>query len=921
MTAYSSAEEAFAHYVALRESSRPIDFEDWVCDFPQFEPELRRLEQGWSSFEQGLGLAFDPRAPSFFHRPGSRDLLAPFPTLHFVAGQAIGEFRLVQLVGRGGMGEVWEAFQPALDRRVALKFIRPEYLSPRAVAFFEKEARAGGRLFHPAIVTVFATGEDEGIRWIAQELVADGATLHDFLRSQASAPDLPADYDRRIAGLFLQIAQAVQHAHEAGVIHRDLKPQNILVTPDDRPKVGDFGLAQLIEEMPERISMQGTLAYMSPEQAAATPEGIAPTSDVFSLGAMLYEALTLRRAFQGDSASLLTAVRNVTPPHPRSVRPNTSSELAAIALKALAKKPAERYPSMREVAAELERYLRDEPVLAQPVAPWTRMAKWMRRHPTATAVGALALVLVASTTYLGNRWAAAQGETLEQRKELLLTRAWRNIDVGDLDSAELDVQELTALDPSDPRGHLVLASGLALRFRIQEVEAALEAAAAAGGWSPDTATDESAETLFMGALSDWIEQDFGPSRKVEALLTEALRLDPKFEAALFPLYHVRRELDDAPGAREALMRYRNVLRVGDPQLQRVEALVAELDGDRSESAEILRTLRAEGGEPLFSRLQGPRVLGRVLSKLYLESGDVEELKESRQLLERAVAEVPNDFASSTLLAWVLILQHEASSTAERVPLADLAYEVATRAHEAAPHYRDAVEVRARAAAARLRSRWDGENFPPEEIVDAALEAVGELEDLDPAHTTPGWVRSEILCMRASLALQEGRLDEAEGLLEESVETSALQLPARVVLGQHVYMRYEDDARALQLFQEALSIWEQWASRWQALEVRIPEERRWLFAIYSWSFAACDRSGDLACAAGWADMARTELEEAEQQLPDLFSFAEFLGTARHPELRDCQLAARILKENPRIEDLFGEDQPQVFAAIRNCPGGG
>jgi serine/threonine protein kinase len=313
----------------------------------------------------------------------------------------IGEFRLVRRLGEGGMGTVWEAEQPSLSRHIALKLIRSEQVDERSIQFFQREARAGGKLHHPGIVAIYAAGEADGIPYICQELVEGGQTLADALLSLRGQELLPEDYYNASVELLSGIADAMQGAHDAGVIHRDLKPQNILIDARGSPKVTDFGVARVIGENTITDStILGTCLYMSPEQASTTNRDIDHRSDVFSLGAILYEVLTLRRPFEGDTVhQILERVVNEDPPFPKDVRSRMPSELAVICMKALEKQRDRRYASMRDFADDLRRWLNHEPILAQPSSPMRRAEKWVRRHPTMSAclfLGVAAFVVISS---------------------------------------------------------------------------------------------------------------------------------------------------------------------------------------------------------------------------------------------------------------------------------------------------------------------------------------------------------------------------------------------------------------------------------------------------------------------------------------------------------------------------------------------
>lgn len=340
----------------------------------------------------GSRSVFLPRAV----RPVEGDPVAP----HLGAGDTLGNYQLIQLIGRGGMGTVWAAHEKSLDRAVALKLIRPERLDDKAVAMFQREARAGGRLSHAGLVSIHAYGEVDGVHYICQELVGDGHNLGNVLTALREEEVLPEGYHGEVVEFVAAIAEAMQAAHEAGVIHRDLKPQNILIDAEGKPRITDFGLARISGEdsLSGRYGMLGTYYYMSPEQAMAKSIRIDHRTDLFSLGVVLYEMLTLKKPFDGDTEQqILTRIIFDDPPPPRKVRSRVPLDLSVICMKALEKNREHRYASMRALAEDLERFRNDEPVLARPPGALRRAQKWMIRHPTrsvALAVGLTALLII-----------------------------------------------------------------------------------------------------------------------------------------------------------------------------------------------------------------------------------------------------------------------------------------------------------------------------------------------------------------------------------------------------------------------------------------------------------------------------------------------------------------------------------------------
>lgn len=333
--------------------------------------------------------------------PASHEVEGIASGLRLTSGTRIGDFTLVKLLGRGGMGEVWEAEQASLRRSIALKVMLPERSSGIGLEYFSREARAGGRLTHPGIVSVHGRGEDDGLHWIAMELVEGCRDLRAVLDDLRQLSRLESSHFERVAALVAKIADALEAAHEADVIHRDVKPGNVLVTPAGEPMVTDFGLAKVMDE--NSISVQGdmvgTYVYMSPELAAEGPVGVDRRSDVFSLGVVLYELLTLARPFQGDTPQQITRrVALEDPMPPMELRPDVPRDLSVVCMKALEKDPARRYPSMAEFARDLRRYLRCEPILARPAGLVERALKWRRRNPAAATVLLVALVGAAATS-------------------------------------------------------------------------------------------------------------------------------------------------------------------------------------------------------------------------------------------------------------------------------------------------------------------------------------------------------------------------------------------------------------------------------------------------------------------------------------------------------------------------------------------
>jgi len=310
-------------------------------------------------------------------------------------------FELLDVLGEGGMGIVYKARNVALKRLVALKMIAPEHSGPNSRRRFQREAETVARLQHPNIVQIYEVGEHEGRPFLSLELIEDG-TLAQYL---AKFGPMPA---RDAALLVAVVARAMHYAHECNVVHRDLKPSNILLhQPDERsqassrddtepeavlqptrlpiPKVTDFGLARMLDAGQDHTktgAILGTPAYMAPEQAAGCGDVIGPRTDIYSLGTLLYEALTGRPPFSGESSwDVLIQIIHTDPTPPSKLRPQLSRDLDTVCLKALAKHPLDRYATAAALADDLERFAAGEAIAARPESRASRFVRRLRRHP------------------------------------------------------------------------------------------------------------------------------------------------------------------------------------------------------------------------------------------------------------------------------------------------------------------------------------------------------------------------------------------------------------------------------------------------------------------------------------------------------------------------------------------------------------
>lgn len=338
--------------------------------------------------------------------PSSIDTISPSAgiRLHYV-----GDYELLTEIARGGMGIVWRARQISLNRIVAVKLIRAGSLaSEDDVNRFHREAEAAANLQHPNIVAIHEVGEYEGQHYFSMDYVAG-------LDLAAKVQNGPLSMQR--AARYVQIiAEAIHFAHQRGTLHRDLKPQNVLIDVDDQPRITDFGLAKFTDDessLTQTGIVMGSPSYMPPEQASGDRGEIGPHSDVYSLGAILYELLTARPPFQGATPmATLRAVMETEPVAPCKLNANVSVELETICLKCLDKRPNMRYHSARELADDLTRFLKQEPILARRASVVRRASSWVRRHPGVLAL--LATMVMIGLAFSGfylfeeNRFLRAQ---------------------------------------------------------------------------------------------------------------------------------------------------------------------------------------------------------------------------------------------------------------------------------------------------------------------------------------------------------------------------------------------------------------------------------------------------------------------------------------------------------------------------------
>ena len=339
--------------------------------------------------------------------------LVPETESYAPATRRIGHFQLLEQLGAGGFGTVWKAKDSQLDRLVAVKIPRRDQVDSANVEMFLREARAAAQLKHPQIVAVHEVGREDGTLYIVSDFIK-GVTLADRLTKGPLAP-------REAAELCGQIADALHHAHESGVIHRDLKPQNIMLDGDGRPHIMDFGLAKReASEITMTVDgkVLGTVLYMSPQQAKGESHEVDRRTDIYSLGVILFEVLTGERPFRGNRAMVLHQVLNDDPPSPRKLNSRISKDLETITLKCLEKDPGRRYSTAADVAGELRRYLRGEPIQARPITSIARVWRWSRRNPVVASLSGGVIALLFSFA-LVSLWAYSRAASDAEAKTKL----------------------------------------------------------------------------------------------------------------------------------------------------------------------------------------------------------------------------------------------------------------------------------------------------------------------------------------------------------------------------------------------------------------------------------------------------------------------------------------------------------------------
>ena len=383
-----------AEFSEARRSGQQPSIDEYVNRLPEQRDEARALLESIALFERVSEQEVSRQASQRRHKRFEHKKI-----------EQLGDFRIVREIGRGGMGVIYEAEQITLKRRVALKVLSSGTSeSAKQLERFQREAEAVARLHHTNIVPVFGSGSQDGVHYFAMQLI-DGDPL-------SKLPDLTF---LEIARLGMQAASALAYAHSHGVLHRDVKPSNLLLDRSGEVWVTDFGLAKLsdVGELTQTGDIMGTLKYMAPEQLEGRAD---ERTDIYSLGLTLYELVTRQPAFD-ISKSLANRIRNHEFPAPRAINPDVPRDLETIILKATASEPPHRYASASELADDLRCYVEDRPIAARRISSIERLGRWMRRNPALAASTLATLLLLATTTVVASWGYATTHSALMDAKQ------------------------------------------------------------------------------------------------------------------------------------------------------------------------------------------------------------------------------------------------------------------------------------------------------------------------------------------------------------------------------------------------------------------------------------------------------------------------------------------------------------------------
>ncbi|MEM1449935.1 MAG: protein kinase [Planctomycetota bacterium] len=912
----------FERFLARMEGGSSPSVEELVSLHPQHERELRAI---WR--ERGPGSS----SGRFFGR-SKRE--AP-PPRSLQPGDRLGDVRLERFIAKGGMGEVWEGVQDSLERRVALKVVRPDKETDRARLRFELEAIAGARMNHPGIVAVYGHGDTDGVGWISMEYVDGCWTLFDYLSGLDVGAPLPPEHFRDVARLLLKITDAMQAAHAASVIHRDLKPQNVLITPADEPKVADFGLARLMDVpgISEPGDLVGSYYYMSPEQVTADRIELDHRTDVFSLGVIAYELLTLKRPFEGATAKAVS--RQIVlkdPPEPRKVRREIPRVLDVLTMRCLEKDPDDRFYSMAVLGEQLRLYLAGEPVPIEPVGPVRRA--WRRLKRDRTRVAALAgVALVAVAVWLATEVMGERGARVDAELEALYSDAERRLELNDVGAVRRLMDRAIELDSADPKAHMLMAHALTKFGRIPERDRELELAMAKGfePLEPQSLDGEALEHLTSARVL-LLSRDAREFPDALTHMERAVALEPERYTVHYERYLIHAGMDEHEAARDALLAFQARLATGNPFWTLAAALGHELDGDLDAALVALESLYER--DDVDQRMLRDLRVDRTLARIHVDAG---RLDEALPFLERAIQE-PRDCPSHdayTVYCYRLYQLEDAD--------ADLLRRVRDAALSALECSPTLIESRVIHAFAEIESfaRSESVSAPPRSSREwlRARDALDELVSRHPNEPRIPRLESKLLYAEGEHLVQLGDDLGAAGCYIRSTQVDGREIRPWIGLTDSCVwiceslqstrpgLRVSSHALApltriscdiglrlfsAQLHRLGLGAAERAYELWVSASDRAT---RSLFADFAvWGFAHALPQGDASDALLWRKRIDEQLDSTLTMTPAAWvNYAEYLGLlAPHDCVRDLQRAKSIVARH--VDAFVGVAEERQFRRI-------